>query len=130
MRALVEPMERFFDAPWAALSPSRIGIAEADIQETPTEIVVSMPLPDFSRDDIKVDVTETTLTIRARRSAEREQRRRHGVLRQEQRREFVQHLTLPAPVKTGEVAATFKDDRLEVRLPRVKETQVRRVDIS
>lgn len=129
MRGAVEPLEQLFEKPWALAG--KFGREQAlNVDEKPAEIVVSTKLPGMKREDIKIDVTETTLTIRAEQSRSQEQRR-HGVLqRRESSQSYVRRLALPAPVKTADVKASFKGDTLEIRLPRVKEAQVRSIDIE
>jgi HSP20 family molecular chaperone IbpA len=39
-------------------------------------------------------------------------------------------MTLPAAIRPGEAKATYKGDRLEVRLPREKEARVRRLGVE
>lgn len=127
MRGFVEPMERLLEAPWAGIGRAA---ATIDVDETPREIVVSARVPGFSRDEISVDVTETSVTLRGE-AGRTSERRKHGFTgRVSERRSFVHRMTLPAPVKTAEAKASFKGETLEVRLPRVKETEVRRIDID
>ena len=129
MRDVVEPMEHFFEKPWTLTG--RLGrTAEMNIEEKPTEIVVSAKLPGMKPEDIKIDVTEDTLTIRAEQARSQEQRR-HGVLRRsESSRSFLRRFALPAPIKTADVKAALNGGLLEIHLPRVKETQVRRIQID
>lgn len=129
MRDTVESMERFLDKPMSLLT----GLGrtpEVDVEEKADEIVVKAKLSGLTRDDVKVEVTENTLTLRASKTSAQEQRRHGGLQRREASRSFVRRLTLPAPVRTGDVKATFKDGALEIHLPRVAETQVRSVDIE
>ncbi|MBI3288867.1 MAG: Hsp20/alpha crystallin family protein [Elusimicrobia bacterium] len=129
MRDTVESMEHFFDKPWALMS----GLSrtpEVDVDEKPSEIVVKANLPGLGRDDIKIEVTENTLTLRASKARSQEQRRHGTFQRRESSRAFVRRFTLPTPVKTAEVKATFNDGALEIHLPRVTETQMRSVDIE
>ncbi|HXT01320.1 MAG TPA: Hsp20/alpha crystallin family protein [Elusimicrobiota bacterium] len=129
MRETVEPMERFFEKPWTALGRFP-RMPEVNFEEKPSEIVVSARLPGLKREDVKIDVTEETLTIRVEQARSQEQRK-HGVLRRsESSQSFVRRFALPSPIKTGEVKAAFKDEVLEIHLPRVKETQVRRIEIE
>lgn len=127
---MVEPLERFFEHPWELLSGGPSLLPEIDIKEEPGEFVVMAKLPGLTREDVKIEVTDETLTIRAEKTR-MEEKRKHGTIRrQAESRSFVRRFSLPAPIKAGEAKASFKDDRLEIRLPRVKETQVRRVDVE
>lgn len=129
MHGAVEPLEQLFEKPWALAS--RLGrMPELNVEEKPAELIVSAKLPGLKREDIKIEVTESTLTIRAEQARSQEQRR-HGVLqRRESSQSYLRRLALPTAIRTGEVTASFKGDRLEIRLPRVKEAQVRAIDIE
>lgn len=127
MRGLIEPIERFIENPWAGLGNQKVW---CDIRETPKEIVVWAILPGWSKDDVQVDVSENTVTINGNRTKGGE-RRSHGMKSHERSSEsFVQRIALPTPIKVGEAKAEFKDDALEIHLPRVKEAEIRRVDIQ
>lgn len=125
LRGMVERMERFFEKPWdffgATIEP------KLDIEQTPKELIVSARLPGYTRDDVTVDLTEDSITLRGCKSSSKESRK-HGSYREEQT--FVRSMTLPASVKTGEAKASFKGDMLEIRLPRDKEADVRRLQIE
>lgn len=129
MRGTVEPMEHLFERPLALVGG--LGrLPRVDVEEKPEEILVSAKLPGLSRDDLKIEVTENTLTLRASKSRTQEQRR-HGVFqRRESAQAFVRRFSLPAPIKTAEVKAAFKGDLLEIHLPRATRTQVRSIDIE
>lgn len=129
MRGAVEPMEALFEKPWALMGG--LGrVPELSVDEKPTELVVSAKLPGMKREDVKIEVTEDTLTIRGEQAKSQEQRR-HGMLqRRETSRSFVRRLSLPAAIKPDEAKASLKGDRLEIRLPRVKEVRVRSIDIE
>lgn len=127
MRGLVEPMERLFEPFWSASSRLE---PRFDVEETPQELIVSAALPGYARDDISVDITENTLTVRGRRSKSEESRRHGALKKRSEEQSFVRRMALPAAVKTGETKASFKGDKLEIRLPRVKEAEVRRVTVD
>jgi len=129
MRGAVEPMEHLFEKPWALAG--KLGrMPEVEVEEKPAEITVSAKLPGMKREDIKVEVTENTLTIRAEQARSQEQRR-HGMFqRRESSQSYVRRFSLPAPIRTAEVKAAFKGDVLEIHLPRVTQAQVRRIDIE
>ena len=128
LRDLVGRMESFFERPMeyigAAFEPT------LDIEQTPKELVIRARLPGYSKDDISVDLTEDSLTLRGSRRSSRETRKHGGTRAEYTERSFVRSVTLLAAVRTGEAKASFKGERLEIRLPRAKETQVRRLDVD
>ncbi len=129
MRGVVEPMEHFFERPWALIRGEG-RTPQVDLEEKPGEIVVTAKLPGMSRDDVKIEVTENTLTLRGSTARAQEQRRHGTFQRRESSQTFIRRFSLPAAVKTAEVTASFKGGLLEIRLPRVAEIQVRSVDIE
>lgn len=94
----------------------------SDIMETPDEIVVKTDLPGYQRDDIKIDLTEDTLEIRARHSEEQEEEGEEEDTTYHRRERRVtsaaRTLILPAKVKTNQVSARFKDGVLIINMPK------------
>ncbi|MBI4425690.1 MAG: Hsp20/alpha crystallin family protein [Elusimicrobia bacterium] len=130
MRSLLEPMERLLEEPFGPAASAWSELPEVEMRETPTELVVSARLEGLRREDLKVDVTESTLILQGSRSRS-EKGRRHGILqRAESRQAFVRRMALPAPVKTEEVKATFRGGALEIRLPLLRERRAQRVTID
>lgn len=124
MRSLVEPIEKFLEDPWSAISG--LGL-RFDVQETAKEILVRARLPGFEREDVKVDVTENAVTV----SASQNRRRAHGRgSHEEASRTFVRRFTLPDAVMPESASASFKEEVLELRLPRAKERRIRRIEIE
>ena len=124
MRSLVEPIEKFFEDPWSAISG--LGL-RFDVQETPKEILVRAQLPGFGREDVKVDVMENAVTI----SASQSRRRAHGRgSHEEASHALVRRFTLPDAVRPESASASFKDEVLELHLPRAKEKNIRRIEIE
>lgn len=129
LRDLPESMHRFMEEPW-----SRTYLGEAsprvNIEDTGKEIVVSALLPGMDKEDVEVEITQDSLTLRGSQTRTEEQRRHGGRRRAQAYRSFYQSFTLPAPVKKDQATAAFKKDTLEIRVPRLKETETRRVDIQ
>jgi HSP20 family protein len=128
MKDVLGPMEAFFERPWGLLADSRT--ARFEVEEKQEEILVTAKLPDMTKEDISIEVTENTLTLRGAKSSSNEQRRHGAVDRRESSQSFVRSFTLPTPIKTSEVRASFKDGSLEIHLPRVTQTPARNVDIA
>lgn len=134
-------MERAFEDFWAPMGFGRSGSElfrglggmspEVDVKETARDIVVSAALPGVDKKDIHVDLTEDRLTIRAERRHEAEHKGKDGRTRREQSYgSFCRSFTLPAAVKTDQAKASYKDGVLRLELPKVKETNIRRIEID
>jgi HSP20 family protein len=141
LRSMAESMDRAFEDFWAPTEFGRFGSGlfrginrmsqEVDIKETAKEIVVSAALPGVDKKDIHVDLTEDRMTIRAEHKHETEHKGKDGHVRHEQSYgSFCRSFTLPAAVKADKAKASYKDGVLRLELPKVKETQTRRIEID
>lgn len=141
LRSLAESMDRAFEDFWAPIGSGRFGSlmprglgrmsSGVDIKETAKEVIVSAALPGVDKKDIHVDLSEDRLTIRAEHRQETEHKGKDRHVRREQScSQFCHSFTLPAAVKADQAKATYKDGMLKLQLPKVKETQVRRVEID
>ena len=92
---------KYFGADWLGF----------DVAETDKEILVSVDLPGFEKEELHVSASAETLSIRGGAGA-------------------YKSLTLPATVRPEDVKASYKDGRLTVTLPKAKHSLVRRVPIA
>lgn len=105
-----------------------VWVPEADVEETPREFVVTFALPGVEKHDIRVEVTEDTLTVCGRR---REEQPAPGSVRRERPQgEFLRRMALPAEVKTAGVKAAYRNGVLRVILPRAKASFGRSVKVD
>ncbi|MCM2266481.1 MAG: Hsp20/alpha crystallin family protein [Elusimicrobiales bacterium] len=104
---------------------------QMDIRETDKAIEVSVALPGVDKKDINLDLTENTLAISCERREEKEEKGDGGYVRREQSYgRFFRSFTLPAPVKTGEAKAEYKDGALKITMPKQKVSKARQITIS
>ncbi len=106
----------------------------ADIMETEIEIVVKTDLPGFKREDIKIDLTEDTLEIKAEHSEEtvEEGEEEGATFHRKERRvtSAARTLILPAKVKINEVTAHFKDGVLTINMPKLEKKETFEVKVE
>ena len=106
----------------------------ADIMETEEEVVVKTDLPGFKREDIKIDLTEDTLEIKAEHSEEAEEEgEEKGVTYHRKERRVTsaaRTLILPAKVKINEVTAHFKDGVLIINMPKLEKKETFAVKVE
>lgn len=92
------------------------------------EYVVRAELPGYEPDEIDVQVSGNTLSLRAERREESKpddgngQFRRYGSYRQT--------LTLPRGVIGDEIDARYRNGLLEIRLPKSEECQPKRIEVK
>ncbi|MBI4060710.1 MAG: Hsp20/alpha crystallin family protein [Elusimicrobia bacterium] len=105
-----------------------VWVPEADVEEGPREFAVSFALPGVDKSDIRVNVTEDTLTVSGRR------REDEGALetgrRELPRGEFLRRVRLPDEIKPGSAKAACRNGVLRVTLERARVRAGRSVKVD
>ncbi len=136
---LFRVMDRFFDDTffpmarpfgWPAWPLAYTDNLAVDMYETEKELVVKAVLPGFTSDDVDVEVTGDTLTIKAERKEERDERRYGWHLRERRYGAYRRSLRLPVEVKGKKAEATLKNGVLTVRLPKAKPSPIESIKIK
>lgn len=107
--------DRFFDE---VLGDGKHHLAPVDVVRERGRMVVRADVPGMGADDVKIEVSDSVLTIHGEHEEEEEQiaggryvrRERHGA-------SFTRSLTLPQQVDPAKIEALCKDGVLEVRIP-------------
>lgn len=100
-----------------------------DVSETEQEIVLALDLPGIPQDRVEVEVDDGTLTV----SGSRERRAREGerFYRVERRfGSFTRSVPLPSGIDEGTIQADVRDGVLEVRIPKPRQPQPRKIHIG
>jgi HSP20 family protein len=110
---------------------NRAWVPAVDIYETDShEVVIKAELPDMKKEEIAVTFENNVLTISGERKHE-EQAKREQYQRVERRfGSFSRSFTLPSTVDAGQIAASYKDGVLTIRLPRREEAKPRQIAVS
>ncbi|HSO50221.1 MAG TPA: Hsp20/alpha crystallin family protein [Acidimicrobiia bacterium] len=127
-------MNRLFDNFFG--QPSQPGMMErawtppVDMYETKNEVVVTVELPGVNDKDIRLSITGDLLTIQGERQWS-DETRDAGHYRQERWfGKFERALSLPIPVETGQVKATYRDGVLTVKLPKTEGVKPKEIKID
>jgi len=127
-------MERWFDDAWrrpfGALFPEperwgpfaelRTDLAAMDVHETDGEIVVKVDLPGVKKEEIQVELRDSSLFIKGERKKEEEIREEDYYRSERSFGSFSRVIPLPVEVKADGIKATFKDGVLEIRLSKTE----------
>jgi HSP20 family protein len=114
------------------LSGKDIWTPELEVFHRNSELVIRADLPGLTKDDVKVDVTESQVTIEGERQRQHEEER-EGVYRSERSYgSFYRVIPLPEGVIADQAKATFKNGVLEITMPAPPEQarRGRRLDIA
>ena len=97
-----------------------------DVAETEEAIVLHVELPGMKQEEIDIELTGDTLTLRGERKATTE-----GFARIERRSgKFARSFTLATPVQNEKVRAAYRDGVLEITLPKSEETKPRKIAVT
>jgi HSP20 family protein len=125
----IDRLNRMFSDLYA--ETARAWVPPVDIIETEAhDVVIKAEVPDVRREDLKVGFENSVLTIAGERKAPesaagdqvRRMERRHG--------SFSRSFTLPTWVDASNIAASYKDGVLTVRLPRREESKPKTIAVN
>ncbi|CAI4033848.1 Hsp20/alpha crystallin family protein [Nitrospira tepida] len=113
------------------LNPERWGLPKdwpvptprVDLFEDKGDIVVKADLPGMSKEDIEVNLSDTTLTLRGEKKKEAEVKEKDYYRMERSHGLFRRVIELPSEVQADKVKASFKDGVLEIRLPKTEEAK-------
>jgi HSP20 family protein len=106
----------------------RVWAPAVDMYETKDAVVVSAELPGLNEKDVHVSITGDLLTIQGERQWADEARDASHYRQERWFGKFERVLSLPIPVETGQIKATYRDGVLTVKLPKsegVKPKEIR-----
>lgn len=125
---------RIFEDPFASLAPSTSFFEgwepNIDIYEDKDKISVKAELPGMKKEDINVSLEANNLTISGERKHEEE--RREGETYRAERffGRFQRSITLPQPVDSKKIQATYKDGVLTITLPKSEEAKSKQIEVK
>ena len=106
------------------------GQLAVDVYQTKEDIFIVAPVPGVSKADIDLSIVENTLTVRGKRSSNREVRENDFFVQECYWGEFSRSIILPVQVKDEEAEAELKDGMLTVRVPKTDQDKVKKIAIK
>ncbi|HEX8501297.1 MAG TPA: Hsp20/alpha crystallin family protein [Pyrinomonadaceae bacterium] len=105
--------------------------AQVEVFEREGQLVVRADLPGLKKEDVKVEVSNDTLTISGERKSEHEEKR-EGFYRSERSYgSFQRQIPLPEGVNADDARATFNNGVLEISIQAPqRESRSRRLEIK
>jgi len=101
------------------------GEPPADIEDKESELVVYVDLPGFSKEEIKIKVTEDMLEVKAEKSEERKltEKSRNYIVKERMYESFYKRIHLPVKVRPEQARAKLVNGVLEIYLPKSEATR-------
>jgi HSP20 family protein len=133
-------IEEFWRRPFPGLlRPERWWPAEAgmmmrtpavDVYEEKDDVVIKAEIPGLSKEDISVQVTNSTLTIKGDKKREQEVKEDDYYRCERSFGSFTRAVALPCEVKADQVKASFKNGVIEIRMPKTEEAKKKAITVK
>jgi HSP20 family protein len=104
--------------------------AAVEVYETDLDVVIRAEMPNVDTRNVDVTITNDSITIKGQTKIEEQRPDRTYHARELRRGTFVRVVPLPAPVKSGEAKASYKDGVLEVKVPRLERVRPTSVKVQ
>ena len=101
-----------------------------DVSETGDEYLVKASVPGVNPDDLEITYNNKVLTIKGNTQQENEVEETHYHLRERRFGSFARSVSLPIPVDSDHIEASYENGVLSLRLPKTEASKPRRISIS
>ena len=108
----------------------RLWAPVVDVVETETEIVLHAELPGMKKEEIDIQLSGDTLTLRGERQLQSANRGENFHRIERQYGAFQRTFGIETPVDAGAVSASYENGVLTVRLPKQQEQKPRQIEIQ
>ncbi len=145
LRRMEAWMDRMFRETWMPYYMERKALPEAEGEEETAltvvpsidvkedekgNIVVNADIPGVEKGDIEITVKGDMLEISAEKRVETEEKEEGYIRRERRYRKFYRSIPLPVEVNRDKVEATVKDGVLTISMPRLKEVEVKKIEVK
>ena len=115
---------------WFPRHASEVRAPALDVFEDKDDVVVKAELPGMDKENIEVNLTDTTLTIKGEKKKEEEVKEENYYRSERSYGSFVRSVELPKSVYSDKVKASFKNGILEVRAPKTEEAKAKEIKVK
>jgi HSP20 family protein len=135
LMSLRQAMDRLFEDSFVRPSRALGALGEVvaptlDIYQTPSEIVVKAALPGVKPEDVSIDITGETLTIKGESKAEQEVKREDYLYQERRYGAFSRSMVLPGGLKSDKAEATMEDGVLNLTIPKAEELKPKVIKVK
>lgn len=135
LMTLRQAMDRLFEDSFVRPSRALEGFGEVagpalDIYQKPDEVVVKSALPGVKPEDVNIDITGDTLTIKGESKAEQEIKREDYLYQERRYGTFCRSVVLPSGLKSDKTEATMEDGVLTLTIPKAEEVKPKAIKVK
>ena len=135
LMSLRQAMDRLFEDSFVRPSRGLAALAEVaapalNVYQTPTEVVLKAALSGLKPEDVSIDITGETLTIKGESKAEQEIKKEDYLYQERRYGAFSRSVVLPSGLKTDKAEATMEDGILTLTIPKVEEVKPKNISVK
>ena len=135
LMTLRQAMDRLFDDSFVRPSRSletfgRVIAPALDVYQTPSELMVKATLPGVKAEDVNIDISGDTLTIKGESKAEQEVKREDYLYQERRYGAFSRSVVLPSGLKSDKTEATMEDGILTLTIPKAEEVKPKAIKVK
>lgn len=125
LRGLHDEIDRLFEEATSFRFPSARGVITpaVNVRETGKEVIVEAAVPGYKEEDLEVEVSEDSLTLKGRKEKKEEVKEVDYYRREFACGAFVRQIPLPSLVKSERAEAKLTDGTLVVTIPKTEVTK-------
>ena len=135
LMSLRQAMDRLLDDNF--IRPSRalkafgeVAATALDVYQTSGEVVVEAALPGLKPEDISIDITGDTLTIKGESKAEQEVKREEYLYQERRYGAFSRSVVLPGGMKSDKADATMEGGVLTLTIPKAEDVKPKAIKVK
>ena len=135
LMSLRQAMDRLFEDSFVRPSHVLTSLGEVaapalDVYQTTSEIVVKATLPGVKPEDVSIDITGDTLTVKGESKAEQEVKREDYLYQERRYGAFSRSVALPDGLKSDKAEATMEDGVLTLTIPKAEEAKPKAIKVK
>jgi HSP20 family protein len=101
-----------------------------EVADTKDTVVVKAQVPGMSKENLQVNVTDGTLTLKGEMKEEEKKEEKNYFRREFRYGAFTRTILLPVAVQADKTTAQLKDGVLEVTIPKAEQAKVKEIPIQ
>jgi HSP20 family protein len=133
--SLRQAMDKLFEDSFVRPSRALAALGEVaapalDVYQTPSEVVVKATLPGLKPEDVSIDITGETLTIKGENKAEEEIKKEDYLYQERRYGAFSRSVVLSSGLKSDKAEATMENGVLTLTIPKAEEVKPKAIKVK
>jgi HSP20 family protein len=122
--------DSFFGRQTSMTSREGFWVPAIDVEETDSEYIVKAEVPGLKKDEVKISISNDTLTISGERKMEKEEKGKTYHKIEMNYGKFERTIRFPGEVLADKAKASYKDGILSVSVPKSEKAKVKELEIQ